>query len=62
MKNTIFTNCRSRSSAPQNTARFFQQPNTPLLGKEKGLSPAPGQVKLYSFTLIELLVVIAIIA
>ena len=31
-------------------------------GKEEGLSPAQGQVKLYSFTLIELLVVIAIIA
>ena len=62
MKNTTFTNCRARSSAPQNTARFLQQPNTPLLGKEKGLSPAHRQVKLYSFTLIELLVVIAIIA
>ena len=33
-----------------------------VYGKEEGLSPAPGQVKLYSFTLIELLVVIAIIA
>ena len=33
-----------------------------VYGKEKGLSPARGQVKLYSFTLIELLVVIAIIA
>ena len=62
MKNTTFTNCRSRSSAPQNTAGFAQQQNTPLFGKEKGLSPALGQVKLYSFTLIELLVVIAIIA
>ena len=33
-----------------------------VYGKEEGLSPAQGQVKLYSFTLIELLVVIAIIA
>ena len=33
-----------------------------VYGKEEGLSPAHGQVKLYSFTLIELLVVIAIIA
>ena len=33
-----------------------------VYGKEEGLSPARGQVKLYSFTLIELLVVIAIIA
>ena len=32
-----------------------------VYGKEEGLSPAHGQVKLYSFTLIELLVVIAII-
>ena len=33
-----------------------------VYGKEECLSPAHGQVKLYSFTLIELLVVIAIIA
>ena len=33
-----------------------------VYGKEEGLSPAHGQVKLYSFTLIELLVVIAMIA
>ena len=33
-----------------------------VYGKEEGVSPALGQVKLYSFTLIELLVVIAIIA
>ena len=33
-----------------------------VYGKEEGVSPAQGQVKLYSFTLIELLVVIAIIA
>ncbi len=33
-----------------------------VYGKEEGVSPARGQVKLYSFTLIELLVVIAIIA
>ena len=33
-----------------------------VYGKEGSLSPAHGQVKLYSFTLIELLVVIAIIA
>ena len=43
---------RVRSQAPQNTAGFAQQQNTPLFLKEKG-SP---------FTLIELLVVIAIIA
>ena len=64
---------RVRSSAPQNTAGFAQQQNTPLFLKEKG--SARGKENFFSrekkfacplashpFTLIELLVVIAIIA
>ena len=64
---------RVRSQAPQNTAGFAQQQNTPLFLKEKG--SARGQDNFFSrekklsfplasspFTLIELLVVIAIIA
>ncbi len=62
-----------RSQAPQNTAGFAQQQNTPLFLKEKG--SARGKENFFSrekklsfplasspFTLIELLVVIAIIA
>ena len=50
---------RVRSQAPQNTAGFAQQQNTPLFWKEKGRA----REKISSlFTLIELLVVIAIIA
>ena len=64
---------RVRSQAPQNTAGFAQQQNTPLFLKEKG--SARGKENFFSrekklsfplasspFTLIELLVVIAIIA